>query len=163
MSPSPKAPAKKTPSPTPPQPLPSDPLTEKFICCILRKGKKHLAKRMFQSALSHIRERTKEAPLDVFSKALLNATPLIEVRPRRIGGSVYQIPTEVPPKRQQSLSMRWILEAAKARKGATFPVRLAMELLDASVEQGEAVKKKEAVLKMAQANKAFAHLARSMK
>jgi len=127
----------------------------------MRQGKKFLAERIFLAAMEHIRSRTKDEPLDVFSKALLNATPLVEVRPKRVAGSVYQVPVEVAAKRQQSLSIRWILEAARTRRGSSIAERLAMELLDASTEQGAAVKKKEDVLKMAQANKAFAHLAKS--
>lgn len=99
--------------------------------------------------------------MDVFNKAVLNATPLIEVRPKRVAGSVYQVPTEVNPKRQQTLAVRWILAAARERKGMPMAQKLAMELLDASAEQGGAVKKKLDVLKMAQANKAFAHLAKA--
>lgn len=98
--------------------------------------------------------------MEVFNKALLNATPLIEVRPKRVAGSVYQVPTEVTPKRQMALSIRWILGAARDRKGMPMAQKLAMELLDASSEQGGAIKKKQDVLKMAQANKAFAHLAK---
>jgi len=97
--------------------------------------------------------------MEVFSKALLNVTPLIEVRPRRVAGAVYQVPVEVSPRRQQALSMRWVIGAARERKGMDMANRLALEFLDASAGQGLAVKKKEDVLRMAQANKAFAHLA----
>lgn len=97
--------------------------------------------------------------MEVFNKALLNVTPLIEVRPRRVAGAVYQVPVEVSPRRQQALSMRWMILAARERKGTDMSNRLALEFLDASVGQGLAVKKKEDVLRMAQANKAFAHLA----
>lgn len=96
----------------------------------------------------------------MFNKALLNATPLVEVRPKRVGGSVYQVPVEVTPRRQQALSIRWILTAARARKGMPMSQKLALELLEASAEQGGAIKKKQDVMKMAQANKAFAHLAK---
>lgn len=137
----------------------SDPAIEKFINCLMLDGKKSTARRIFWDAMEVIKTRTKDQPLEVFSKALLNVTPLIEVRPKRVGGSVYQVPTEVTPKRQQSLSVRWILEAARARKGVPMAQRLAMELLDASSDQGAAFKKKQDVLRMAQANKAFAHLA----
>ena len=98
--------------------------------------------------------------MEVFSKALLNVTPLVEVRPKRVAGSVYQVPVEVGPRRQQALSIRWILTAARDRKGIPMAQKLALELLDASADQGSAIKKKQDVLKMAQANKAFAHLAR---
>jgi len=141
-------------------PTGSDPLVEKFINCIMTQGKKSIARHIFADAMKTIATRTKEAPMEVFSKALLNTTPLVEVRPKRVAGSVYQVPTEVPPKRQQSLSIRWILTAARARKGAKMSEKLALELLDASTEQGAAVKKKEDVYKMAQANKAYAHLAK---
>ena len=99
--------------------------------------------------------------MDVFAKALLNVTPLVEVRPKRIAGAVYQVPVEVTPKRQQSLSIRWILLGARSRKGVPMHEKLALELLDAFAEQGAAMKKKEDVLRMAQANKAYAHLAKS--
>lgn len=138
----------------------SDVLVEKFICCLMKQGKKSIARKIFNDSLAIIKERTKDAPMDVFAKALLNATPLVEVRPKRIAGAVYQVPTEVTPKRQQSLSIRWILTGARARKGIPMSEKLALELLDASTEQGAAVKKKEDVYKMAQANKAYAHFAK---
>ncbi|MBI1812720.1 30S ribosomal protein S7 [Candidatus Peregrinibacteria bacterium] len=141
-------------------PVGSDPLVEKFICCLMKRGKKSTARRIFGSTLEIIKTRTKDAPLEVFSKALLNVTPLVEVRPKRVAGSVYQVPVEVPPKRQQALSIRWILTAARDRKGVPMAHKLALELLDASADQGNAIKKKQDVLKMAQANKAFAHLAK---
>lgn len=139
----------------------SSPMIEKFICCMMHDGKKSVARRVFADALEVIKTRTKDAPMDVFSKALLNTTPLVEVRPKRVGGAVYQVPVEVSPKRQQALSIRWILGAARDRKGMAMAQKLALELLDASAEQGGAVKKKQDVLKMAQANKAFAHLAKN--
>lgn len=138
----------------------SDPLIEKFICCIMKQGKKSTARQIFADALDIIKSRTKDAPMDIFSKALVNTTPLVEVRPKRIAGAVYQVPCEVPAKRQQSLSIRWILTGARARKGIGMAEKLALELLDASAEQGAAVKKKEDVYKMAQANKAYAHFAK---
>ncbi len=138
----------------------SDPLIEKFICCLMKRGKKSTARQIFADAIGVIKTRTKDEPMDIFSKALVNTTPLVEVRPKRIAGAVYQVPTEVSPKRQQSLSIRWILTAARARKGQPMAEKLALELLDASTEQGAAVKKKEDVYKMAQANKAFAHFAK---
>ncbi|MFA6523448.1 MAG: 30S ribosomal protein S7 [Candidatus Peribacteraceae bacterium] len=141
-------------------PLGSDPLIEKFINCLMLRGKKSIARRIFADTLDIIKTRTKDSPTEVFSKALLNVTPLIEVRPKRVAGSVYQVPVEVPPRRQQALSIRWILSAARERKGIPMAHKLALELLDASADQGAAVKKKQDVLKMAQANKAFAHLAK---
>lgn len=138
----------------------SDPLIEKFICCLMKRGKKSTARRLFADAIDVIKTRTKDPPMEVFSKALLNVTPLVEVRPKRVAGSVYQVPVEVGPRRQQALSIRWILTAARDRKGIPMAQKLALELLDASADQGSAIKKKQDVLKMAQANKAFAHLAR---
>lgn len=137
----------------------SDQLIEKFINCLMKDGKKSTARRIFWDSMEIIKTRTKDQPLEVFSKALLNVTPMIEVRPKRVGGSVYQVPIEVGPKRQQSLSIRWVLAAARARKGMPMSQRLALELLEASTDQGAAFKKKQDVLRMAQANKAFAHLA----
>lgn len=138
----------------------SDPLIEKFICCMMHCGKKSTARRVFWGAMDVVKSRTKDAPAEIFQKALLNVTPLVEVRPKRVGGAVYQVPVEVNPRRQQALSIRWILTAARSRKGMPMSQRLGLELLDAATGQGAAVKKKEDVLKMAQANKAFAHLAK---
>ena len=137
----------------------SNPTIEKFINCLMQKGKKSTARRIFWDAVNVMKKRTKDDPLDVFQKALLNATPLVEVRPRRVGGAVYQVPVEVSPKRQQSLSIRWLILAARERKG-NMAECLAHEFLDAASNQGGAVKKKEDIQKMAQANKAFAHLAK---
>lgn len=138
----------------------SDANIEKFINCIMMQGKKSIARKIFWDAIEIIKTRTKEPPVEVFTKALLNVTPLVEVRPKRVGGSVYQVPVEVNPKRQQTLAVRWLINAARDRKGIPMAQRLAMEFLDASTDQGNAFKKKQDVIKMAQANKAFAHLAR---
>lgn len=137
----------------------STPLIEKFINCMMLKGKKSTARRIFWDAIEVMKTRTKEDPLEVFNKALLNVTPLVEVRPKRVGGAVYQVPVEVSPNRQQALSVRWVIHAARDRKGIPMAQKLALEFLDASAGQGAAMKKKEDVTKMAQANKAFAHLA----
>ena len=137
----------------------STPVIEKFINCMMMKGKKSIARRIFWDAIEVMKTRTKEDPLEVFNKALLNVTPLVEVRPKRVGGAVYQVPVEVSPNRQQALSVRWIVHAARDRKGIPMSQKLALEFLDASAGQGAAMKKKEDVTKMAQANKAFAHLA----
>ncbi len=138
----------------------SDPTIEKFVNCLMMKGKKSIARRLFSDAMEIVKSRTKDAPLEVFGKALLNVTPVVEVRPRRVAGAVYQVPVEVTPKRQQALAIRWLIGAARERKGIPMAQRLALELLDASADQGAAVKKKQDVQKMAQANKAFAHLAK---
>lgn len=142
-------------------PADSNATIEKFVNCMMHGGKKSTARRIFKDAIEVIKTRTKDDPMEVFTKAMLNATPLIEVRPKRVGGAVYQVPIEVTPKRQQALSIRWILGAARDRKGMPMAQKLALELLDASAEQGGAVKKKQDVVKMAQANKAFAHLAKA--
>lgn len=141
-------------------PAESDPVIEKFINCVMKQGKKATARKIFWDAMDIIKTRTKDKPLEVFTKAMLNVTPMVEVRPKRVGGSVYQVPVEVNAKRQQTLAIRWILKAARDRKGMPMSQRLAMELLDASADQGNAFKKKQDVIKQAQANKAFAHLAR---
>src|SRR3989338_5740877 len=138
----------------------SSPLIEKFINCMMFQGKKSIARGVFAQTLEIMKTRTKEEPMEVFQKAMLNVTPLVEVRPKRVAGAVYQVPVEVSPKRQQALSIRWILQAARERKGIPMAQKLALELLDAAADQGAAVKKKQDVQKMAQANKAFAHLAK---
>ncbi|MSR87531.1 30S ribosomal protein S7, partial [Candidatus Peribacteria bacterium] len=98
-------------------PIGSDPLMEKFINCVMKQGKKSIARGIVADAFEIIKTRTKDPPSEVFSKALFNVTPLVEVRPKRIAGSVYQVPVEVNPKRQMALSIRWILDAARSRKG----------------------------------------------
>ncbi|MBQ6516768.1 30S ribosomal protein S7 [bacterium] len=129
----------------------------KFINRIMRRGKKSLAERIFYSTLNRIKERTNEQPLEIFQKALNNATPLLEVKARRIGGSTYQVPIEVKADRGFALSSSWIIEAAKKRGGKTFIDKLTNEILDASNGVGAACKKREDTHKMAEANKAFAH------
>ena len=129
----------------------------KFINRIMRRGKKSLAERIFYSTLNKIKERTNEQPLEIFQKALTNATPLLEVKARRIGGSTYQVPIEVKADRGFALSSSWIIEAAKKRGGKSFIDKLTNEILDASNGVGAACKKREDTHKMAEANKAFAH------
>lgn len=138
----------------------ADPLQEKFINCLMHGGKKSIARRIFADMQAELEKRGEKKPLEVFSTAIANASPSIEVRPKRVGGGVYQVPTEVPPNRQRILSFRWILEAARSIKGKPMALRLADVLLEASKNEGPAVKKKEDVHKMAAANKAFAHLAK---
>ena len=133
---------------------------EKFINMLMQDGKKSLARKIFQDAMDEIKEKEKEDPISVFNKALRNVMPSMEVRPRRVGGAVYQIPVEVNPKRQMSLSMRWILDSTRSKKGKGMAQKLAGELIDASKSTGAAFKKKEDTNKMAEANKAFAHFAK---
>ncbi|MDD3066590.1 MAG: 30S ribosomal protein S7 [Candidatus Gracilibacteria bacterium] len=138
----------------------ADPLQEKFINSIMLGGKKSVARNIFAEMLAELVKRGEKDPMITFKTALENAAPSIEVKPKRVGGGVYQVPTEVSPNRQRILSMRWILEAARKAKGKKMALRLADIILDSFKGEGAAVKKKEDVHKMAAANKAFAHLAK---
>ena len=129
----------------------------KFINRILRRGKKSLAERIFYSTITQIEEKTNEKGLEVFQKAITNATPLLEVKARRIGGSTYQVPIDVKADRGFALASSWIIEAAKKRSGKSFKDKLTNEIIDASNGQGAACKKREDTHRMAEANKAFAH------
>ncbi len=129
----------------------------KFINRIMRRGKKSLAERIFYATLDSIKEKTNEDPIEVFQKAMKNATPLLEVKARRIGGSTYQVPIEVKADRGFALSSSWIIDAAKKRGGKSFKDKLTNEIIDASNGTGAACKKREDTHKMAEANKAFAH------
>jgi len=132
----------------------------KFINYIMQDGKKNTARKVVYAALEEIKEKEKmDKPVVLFETALDNVSPNMEVRSRRVGGANYQVPVEVRPERRLSLSMRWIIGAAKAKKGSAMHKRLAEELILASKNEGEAFKKKENVHKMADANKAFAHFA----
>ena len=131
----------------------------KFINQVMRKGKKTLARKIVYGALDEIREKTKKEPLEVFELAMKNASPLLEVKPRRIGGATYQVPREVRGERRVALAMRWIIQAAKTRKGKPMKEKLAGELMEAAENKGAAVKKKEQSHRMAEANRAFAHFA----
>jgi small subunit ribosomal protein S7 len=138
----------------------SSPEIEKLVTRVLLHGKKNIARAIVNQALEIVKNRGYADPLQTFQRAMSNVTPLLEVRAKRIGGSVYQVPVEVSPKRQVSLSYRWILDAARSKKGSPLAKRLADEIIEAAEGMGAAVKKKEDVFKMAQANKAFAHFAR---
>ncbi|MDX1764088.1 MAG: 30S ribosomal protein S7 [bacterium] len=129
----------------------------KFINGMMYKGKKSLAEKIFYGAMDIIEKRTGGDPIQVFIKAMDNVRPVVEVRSRRVGGSTYQVPVEVRPNRRFALSQRWIVSYARARGEKTMVERLAGELLDASKNGGNAVKKKEDTHRMAEANKAFAH------
>ncbi len=132
-------------------------LVSKFINNLLWDGKKSVAQRIFYGALNHIEKLTKEDGLAVFEKALNNVKPVLQVRPRRVGGATYQIPMEVKPKRKESLAIKWIIIAARARPEHRMEERLAQEIIAASHHEGAAIKKREDVHRMAEANKAFAH------
>jgi len=131
----------------------------KFINQVMRKGKKTIAKEIVYGAFDVVKEKTKKEPLEIFEKSMNNASPLLEVRPKRIGGATYQVPVEVRGERRLTLAMRWIIEAAKSKKGKPMKEKLAEELINAANNTGVAIKKKEDTHKMAEANRAFAHFA----
>lgn len=131
----------------------------KFINYIMERGKKNTAKKIVYDAFEEIKAKTKKDPLEVFEEALRNVGPSMEVRSRRVGGANYQIPREVRPERQTALAMRWIMQAAKSKSGSPMHKRLSGEIIEASKNEGEAVRKRENTHKMAEANKAFAHFA----
>ena len=135
-------------------------IVSKFINTVMDGGKKSIAQKIVYKAFDIIKEQTKQDPMDTFEKALEEAAPKVEVRPQRVGGATYQVPREVKDKRALSLAMRWLINSAQKKKGKDMASRLAEELIQASKSDGEAVKKKINVHKMAEANKAFAYLAR---
>lgn len=141
-----------------PDPKFQDIVITKFINTLMIGGKKSIAEKIFYGALDLVQEKTNEEPLKVFKKALSNIKPAVEVKSRRIGGATYQIPVEVRPARRQSLALRWLRDYASDRSGKTMVQKLADEIIDASQNRGGSVKKREDVYKMAEANKAFAHL-----
>ncbi len=124
---------------------------------IMKCGKKSVAERIMYKALDQVEQRTNEDPRQVFEQAVRRVMPMLEVKPRRVGGATYQIPLEVRPARQLSLAMRWILGAARARQGRPMPERLAAEIIDAYRETGAAIKRRDDTHRMAEANKAFVH------
>jgi small subunit ribosomal protein S7 len=132
-------------------------LLAKFINNLMERGKKSLAARIVYSAFGTIEERTKRPALEVFEEAMKNATPLVEVKPRRVGGATYQIPVEISSNRRQALAMRWLIDSARKRSGRDMSQRLAAELMDAARNEGNTVKKREDTHRMAEANQAFAH------
>ena len=129
----------------------------KFINYIMERGKKTIARKIVYKALDIIKEKTKKDPLEVFEKAIQNASPLLEVKPKRVGGATYQVPREVRGDRRFTLASRWIIAAAQAKKGKPMREKLAEELLAAASNEGTAIKKKEDTHRMAEANRAFAH------
>ena len=135
-------------------------MVAKFINQIMRKGKKNIAVKIVYSAFDIIKQKTKKEPLEIFDLAMANAAPDMEVKSKRIGGAVYQVPREVRGERKISLAMRWLINAAKAKKGKPMKEKLAEELIAASSNEGSAVKKKNDTHRMADANRAFAHFAR---
>jgi small subunit ribosomal protein S7 len=132
-------------------------LVQKFISSMMWDGKRSTAQRIFYGAMDQITAKGNPSALETFKKAVENAKPLLEVKTRRVGGANYQVPIEVNPNRRQSLAIRWLLQNARTRGGKNLTTKLAEELLDASNGRGGAIKKKEDVHRMAEANKAFAH------
>ncbi len=143
--------------PVTPDPKYKSETVAKFINVVMRRGQKSTAERIVYGALDTLTERGKSDPVSVFNQALDNVRPMVEVKSRRVGGATYQVPVEVRQKRQVALAMRWVVEAARTRSGKSMGTRLADELLDASEKRGNAVKKREDVHRMAEANKAFSH------
>jgi len=132
-------------------------LLARFINMVMKSGKKSVAERIIYGALDQIQQRNSSDPVELLDKALDNVRPVVEVKSRRVGGATYQVPVEVRPVRRNTLAMRWVIDAARARGEKTMALRLAGELMDAAESRGSAVKKKEDTHRMADANKAFAH------
>jgi small subunit ribosomal protein S7 len=142
-----------------PDPKYNSPLVARFVSILMSEGKKTVAERLIYGALENLQERIhEEPPIRVFSKAIENVRPRLELKPRRVGGATYQIPVEVAVPRGNSLAMRWIRDFARKKKGKSMEVKLAEELLAAYKLEGPAIKKRDETHKMAEANKAFAHL-----
>jgi len=129
----------------------------RFVNKLMESGKKSTAQRLFYNALAIAESRLKRPGIDIFDQALRNATPVLEVRPRRVGGATYQVPVEIPPDRRLSLAMRWLVQTARKRPGRSMAERLAAELMDAAQNTGTTIKRREDTHKMAEANRAFAH------
>ncbi len=146
--------------PVTPDPRYNSEVVAKFINNVMERGKKSLASRIVYQAFDIIAERTGRPPLEVFEEALKNATPLVEVKPRRVGGATYQVPVEIRADRRQALAMRWLISFARDRGGRNMAVRLAGELMDTARGDSKTVRRREEVHRMAEANRAFAHFGR---
>ena len=144
-----------------PDRLYNDVLVSQFINKVMERGKKTVAQKIVYSAFDIIKEKTKKEPIEVFKLAIENASPILEVKPKRIGGATYQVPMEVRGERRLALAIRWILEGARSKKGKPMSEKLAEELIDVSNNQGNAIRKKNDTHRMAEANKNFAHFTRS--
>lgn len=150
---------------TPVRPIEPDPkfqniLMSRFIGKLMLDGKRTLAEGILYDALAIAEDKTKKEPVELFETALKNISPVVEVKARRVGGSTYQVPIEVSPRRRTQLAIRWLVGAARAKQGSSMAQRLANELVAANNEEGDAMKKREDVHRMAEANRAFAHFAR---
>ena len=144
------------------RPVTTDPrynseVVAKFVNNVMERGKKSLAARIVYSAFAVVEERTKRPAMEVFEEAMKNATPLVEVKPRRVGGATYQIPVEISSSRRMALAMRWLIENSRGRSGRDMAARLAAEIMDTARNEGATVKKREDTHRMAEANQAFAH------
>lgn len=140
-----------------PDPIFNDKLVTRFVNNLMRDGKKGVARKILYQAFELVEEKTGEEPIEVFRAALGNVTPVVEVRSRRVGGATYQVPVEVRDDRGTALGMRWIIRASRQRNDKSMAIRLGRELIDASKNEGGAVRKKDETHRMADANKAFAH------
>lgn len=140
-----------------PDPRFNNVVVAKFINNVMERGKKSIASSIVYDALAIIEDKTKRPGIEVFEEAMRNATPQIEVKPRRVGGATYQIPMEPSPERKQALAMRWLIENSRKRSGRDMAARLAGELMDAARNEGNTIKKRDDTHKMAEANQAFAH------
>lgn len=145
--------------PVAPDPVYNNIVVAKFINQIMRRGKKTIARKIVYQTFDIIKEKTKKEPLELFEFALKNASPLLEVKSKRVGGATYQVPIEVKGDRKLTLSMRWIIKGARSKKGKPMREKLASELIDAANNTGWAIKKKTDTHRMAEANRAFAHFA----
>lgn len=143
-----------------PDPKYASPLVAKFINYVMEKGKKSTSQKIVYAAFQIMEDKTKTPAIDVFNEAIKNVSPLLEVKSRRVGGANYQIPIQVRAERRMQLAFRWLLAAARSKKGKPMAIKLSNELLAAAENQGDAVKKKQDVQRMAEANRAFAHFAR---
>ena len=141
-----------------PDPVFNDVVVTRFVNCLMYQGKKSVAENIFYGSLQIVESKMSEEGIKVFRKAMSNVKPAVEVKSRRIGGATYQVPIEVRPNRRQSLAIRWIRDNARSRAGKNMVEKLAEEIIDAANNRGGAIKKKDDVYKMAEANKAFAHL-----
>ena len=140
-----------------PDPVFGDKLVTRFVNNLMRDGKKNVARKILYQAFEIIEEKTGEEPIEVFRTALSNASPVVEVKSRRVGGATYQVPMEVRSERGTALGMRWLIRASRQRTDKSMAIRLSRELIDASKNEGGAVRKKDETHRMAEANKAFAH------
>lgn len=140
-----------------PDPRYNNETVARFVNSVMERGKKSLATRVVYGAFAMVEDRTKRPALEVFEEAIKNATPLVEVKPRRVGGATYQIPMEIGSTRRLALAMRWLIDSATKRSGRNMAARLAGEIMDAARNEGNTIKKREDTHRMAEANQAFAH------